>query len=237
MAGTLTFSDIKDEVVRALGNRTDFDSARLLRIINLAQMRIARVARWEELEHLFERSTDITSSAEADRFIPIPTLVRDVYSLMLIDGAYSRKLRRLSVNSIDRKVPMPDYYARRRPRSYILWRENFEVFPVPDAVYLLRARAIVWPTKFSGADGQVSDLDQKDDMIVALSISWAFQTLKMFDESSKWWTVYKSLLSDALVEESENPDLLLLPSEAMQQSGTPGDYIRDPFVRTVNYED
>lgn len=233
MAGTLTYTDLADEILKGLGNRTDFATSRIVRILNISQIRIARAARWEELEQLLERNTDVTADSDQDRMIPIPANVRDVYSIVLLDGSFSRKLTKIQHRTVDRRLPMPHYYERRRPHSYVLWRENFELFPVPDAVYALRARVIMWPTAFTGTSGQVSDLDQKDDMLIALALSWAFQSLKMIEEANRWWAVYKGLLSDAIDEEVENPDIDILPNPGLKDTSTGAPYYSDPFVRQV----
>lgn len=236
MAGVLTLDEIKGEIRSAIANRTDLD-ARLLRIINLSQERIARVHRWEELEQLLQRTTDITTDADIDRLVPIPKNTRDIYSLLLIDTQNkerSRKLTRRHFRSIDRNVPAPDYYTRRIPTSYVLWRETLELFPVPDKVYTLRARAILWPTAFTGDAQQVSDLDHKDDMIISLSISWCFQTLKMKEEAQQWWAIYKGAINDAAGEEVEVPDMDHLPNAGLQNSSSSVEYYKDPFSRSVD---
>lgn len=241
MAGILTFNDIKDEVLKALGNRTDIDTARTVRLLNLSQERIARVHRWEELEQLLQRTTDITTDPDADRFVPIPRNTRDIYSLLLIDTQdkfRSRKLHRVHFRTADRRVPAPDYFTRRIPNIYVLWRETLELFPIPDKVYTLKARAILWPTPFSGDPQQISDLDHKDDLIISLSISWGFQSFKMHDEAQRWWTTYRSAMNDAAGEEVESPDMDHLPHRGIGDGSAATEYYRDPFIRsTISYED
>ncbi|KKL73059.1 hypothetical protein LCGC14_2078690 [marine sediment metagenome] len=233
--GTLTYTDIEDEVTQALGNRDDITSARKTRIINLAQIRIARAWRWEELEAIFDKTLPFTSDAEADKYIAFPDTFRDAYSVVLLDGSRSRKLSRRHTRWIDRRIAMPEHFARRRPTTYVLWRNIMELWPVQDAAYKLRARAITWPTAFVGsaAPNAVSDFDRKDDMLVALSTSWAFKTVKDDDSANSWWRIYKEMLGLAIDEEQERPDMDSLPDVGVQDSIVAPDPWADPFVRSI----
>jgi hypothetical protein len=78
--GTLTYSEIEAEVKAALGDRTDLDS-RLTAIINITQMRIARMKRWEELEAIFTNSIGNTGVLTTDKEVALSTNFRDMYSL------------------------------------------------------------------------------------------------------------------------------------------------------------
>src|SRR3990167_8565002 len=49
--GTLTFTELQDEVRSALGGRTDLN-ARLPRALNIAQQRLARIHDFDEMETL-----------------------------------------------------------------------------------------------------------------------------------------------------------------------------------------
>ena len=148
--GTLTLDNIKTEMRASLGGRTDLDS-RLTTVINLAQMRIARKHRWEELEALYTNTTAFTSTPASDKFLALPANVRDIYSVRLIDGSNSRKLTRVPNRTWDKRLPEPEYYATGRPTLYTLRRNIMELWKVPDAAYSLEAFGIFWPATFSDA--------------------------------------------------------------------------------------
>ena len=231
--GTLTQTELQDEVRSALGGRTDLDS-RMTRGLNLSQMRIARLSRWEELEAIYTGSTAYTGTPADDKFLALPTNLRDVYSVRLIDGTNSRKLTRLTNRIWDRRIPAPEALATGRPRYYTLHRNVMEFWKVPDAAYSVTIRAVEWPTAFTTSDlSAVSDLDQKDDMIIALTTSWFYMTLGNEEMANKWWRIYRNMAIAAGAEESEKPDLDVLPNAGVSSGGTPGDYYADPFVTSV----
>lgn len=234
--GTLTLDGMKSEIRAALGNRTDLDT-RLTRIINLAQMRIARIRRWEELESIYTNTTPYTGVPADDKFLSFPGNMRDIYSVVLKYGAESRKLTRFPNRVWDRQIPMPEYWATGKPSAYTLHRNVMEFWRIPDANYPLVARGVEWPVAFSDTlPDATSQLDQKDDMLIALSTSWCFMTLKDTETSRKWWSIYANMLNAAIGEEAEKPDLDQLPNPGVSGQGFSGDYWRNPWVNDILVE-
>ena len=234
--GTLTLDEIKTEMRSSMGGRTDLNS-RLTVVINLAQMRIARKHRWEELEALFTNTTGFTSTPASDKYLTLPSNVRDIYSVRLIDSSNSRKLIRVPNRSWDRKIPEPEYYSTGRPTLYTLRRNIMEFWKVPDAAYNLEAFGVTWPTAFTDASPTLkSDLDQKDDMIITLAMSWIFMTLRNKDEATKWWGIYANMMKDAVGEEIEKPDLDFPVGGKIGAGALGSEYYKDPFMRSVPTE-
>jgi len=229
--GTLTLTQLKTEVRSALGNRTDLDD-RLTIMLNLAQMRIARRNRWEELETL--NTDNLTyNNDDDDRFLAKPANTRDIHSFVLLDGANSRKLKRRSPRMWDAIVAKPEYFSRGRPSHYVLYREIIELFRMPDSAYSVRLRISLWPTSFSDSSPTAtSDLDHKDDMLIALSNSYAFSTLGDTERAGRWWVIYSNMLKDALREEEQEADLDRLPEAEMRAEVMQGEPWLDPFARS-----
>lgn len=231
--GTLTLAEIKGEIRAALGNRTDEDS-RLTTAINLSQMRIARKHRWEELEALYNRNFEITSSVYNDKFVAFPSNLRDIYSVIVLDGYESRKLIRVPYRRWDRVIPSPEQFSRGTPSHYTLFRNTMELWKVPDEALETIIRAVEWPTSFGSDETALSDLDQKDDMIITLTVSWFLMTQGREDDANKWWGIYKNLMNDAGAEEDERPDLDLLPGPgAGSNSAMLAPYYQDPFQQDI----
>jgi len=82
--GTLTFTELQDEVRSALGGRTDLN-ARLPRALNIAQQRLARIHDFDEMETLTTTTFGFAGTT-ADRFLALPSK-REVFSIILLDGA------------------------------------------------------------------------------------------------------------------------------------------------------
>ncbi len=232
--GTLTLDEMKTELRSSLGGRTDLN-ARLTTVINLAQMRIARKYRWEELEALFTNTTAFTSTPASDKFLALPLNVRDIYSVRLIDGANSQKLTRVPNRSWDKRIPEPEYHSTGRPSLYTLRRNIMEFWRVPDKAYDLVAFGIIWPTAFTDASpSAVSTLDQKDDMLITLSMSWIRMSLSEIDAAARWWTIYADMINDSVNEEVEKPDLDFPVGLKADDGALSGNYYQDPFVKSVD---
>lgn len=231
--GTLMLSELEDEIRAGLGNRTDLD-ARLPRALNIAQTRITRVINWEELQEIYTGITGFTSTPADDKFLALPSSVRKINSVRLLDGFNSRKLIRVQHVAWDRTVPAPQAQAVGRPSMYTQYRNIMEFWKVPDAAYSLECRTVDWPTPFVAASpNAVSDLDNKDDMLISLSLSWLYLTLKNDPMARRWWVTYTGQLNTAMGEELEQPDLDLLPSAGVGSIGASVPYYQDPFVTGV----
>ena len=100
----------------------------------------------------------------------------------------------------------------------------------PDEAYTLRARASVWPTAFtgSGASTQTSDLQEKDDLLIALSVNWLYQSLGNYERSGRWWTTFMNMLKSSVMEEHERPDLTITPGTSADSLS---EYWKDPFTQ------
>src|SRR5688500_4635628 len=140
--GTLTFAELKEEVRAGLLARSDTD-LRLGRFVNLAQQRLARMHDFNEMEII---STTLlrNTGEDSDRFLQMPTL-REVYSIVLLDGANSRKMVGRTPQYMDRFQSMPEYWARSWPVNYCEWGSYIETFPLPQADYYVRMRWTQWP--------------------------------------------------------------------------------------------
>lgn len=229
--GTLTNTEMQDEIRSSLGNRTDLD-ARLERFLNLAQMRIARKHKWEELKNLLTTATGFTSTPADDKFLVIPTGTRTIYSIVLIDGENSRKLIGYTEKEFEKTIPYPERYDTDRPSIFTRWGSSVEFWRVPDAVYVLEIRRSVWPTVFS-TGSQTSDLDRKDDMIIMLALAWANASLSKRETATYYWRIYSNMINDAIGEERENPDIDITNQAVNRDFLNTGEYWKNPFVIAV----
>ena len=230
--GTLTYEQMTTEVLANLGNRTQFDTSRLLNIMNLVQIRIARKPKWKELKDTVESTFTITASAKDDKFITVPANTRDILTFRVItsDGN-SRKLHRRSTRQMDRIVPEPEYYSRGDPTIYSEFKDKMELWRVPDTADTYLLRRTTWATPFTGLTTQTSDLEEKDDMIVALASSWALHSIGRIEDSRQWWVVYNDMYKNAVEENNEEPDEELLSDSQLLER--PGEYWLDPFIHGV----
>ena len=231
--GTLTFSDLQDEVRAALGNRTDLD-ARLPRVINLAQQRLARIHDYDEMEVI---STTVISNTgnDNDKYLTLP-LKREVFSIVLLDGANSRKLIQRTPQYWDRRLPMPEYWSRDRSQDYIIWGNVVEIWPLPDASYTLRMRWSMWPADLVNANDK-SEFLNKDELLIELSLVYLLNSLGKEADAAKHSAIVSMLMAEAAAKDDTKPDLNILPSasdaQVLAEGGIGSTPWIDPFVKST----
>lgn len=231
--GTLTLTQIKTEIRSNFAGRTDLND-RLTIGINLSQQRIARRHKWEELEQSQSSTILDTGVIDTDRFTSLPNNTRDVHSLVIIDTANNsryQKLKYIDNRLWDRQITAADQLTRGFPSHYTRWQNQLELYKVQDASYTLRARVTIWPTAFSDSSpNATSSLDEKDDMIIALTTAYFYNSLKKLTEAGRFWAIYLDMLNNAIREDNEKPDADMLPRSGVRQSSGPINYPSDPFI-------
>ena len=231
--GTLTASQLEAEVRVHLGRRESEDT-RLIIALNLAQMRIARMHRWEELESLTSDTLPQTGNITDDSFLDLSSLnIRDVYSIRITDGSRSKKLTRLSVQHFDAKVPDVSIYSAGMPNIYTIYNlVSLQMYPSPDAAYNYSIRYLAWPIPLVSGGAVPSELDQKDDMLITLASSYVYHSLGKDDKAKQFFGMYAAMLNEAAQEELEKPGMAILPDFEVGRlnSGGGGPYYLDPFM-------
>jgi hypothetical protein len=230
--GTLTYTELQNEVRFGLGGRTDLDS-RLPSIINLAQQRLARIHDYDEMEVISTTTVNNTGSTN-DKYLTLPNK-REVFSIVLLDGASSRKLIQRTPQFWDRRIPMPEYWARDRVQDYIIWGQTVELWPLPNATYTLRMRWSQWPQDLV-ASTDTSQFLQKDEILVELALVYCFNSLGKEDDARKHSANVSMLMLEAQQKDDTHPDLNILPSasdaQVIQDGGLGSTPWLDPFIRS-----
>lgn len=227
--GILTLTELQNEVRAALGGRTDLNS-RLTSIINLAQTRLARMKDFREMQVISTTPLSNTGS-DNDKYIVLPN-VRKVFSVVILDGANSRKLTQRTPQFWDRFIPKPEHWARDRPTDYIIWNNTLEIYPLPASALTLKTRWTRYPNALvAGTD--VSEFLQKDDVLIELSIAYAMRSLGKEDDARKHESHAQTLLNEGAMMDESQPDMNILPaaSDSQVMGGTTHEYWNDPFYR------
>jgi hypothetical protein len=142
----------------------------------------------------------------------------------------TKKLVRVGLRQWDHLMPAAEESSPGEPTHYARYRNHLELWRVPNVTYIMKRRQTVWPPLF--VDGAVSKFDNKDDIIVAAATSWGFQSLGQREEGGTWFTMYKDLFADAVVEDGQEADLLIVPRGISEEEGAlTTDPVADPFVK------
>lgn len=222
--GTLTRSELEAEIRASLGNRTDLNS-RLPRILNMTQDLITRIWPWSELEDSVTGTT-----VDGTKTITFSTRNRDVYSFLLLDGTRSRKVKYIPLRLWDKKIPYPEQYTEGRPEFYTSYGSTLEMWRIPDDAYSYIIRRVKWPTNFTSASDVASDLEHKDDIIIALAVSYAFRTLGNIEKADSWGRTGGFGLKQAIEEDEGKSDYAI---SAEYISNISDDYWLNPWVRDM----
>ncbi len=227
--GTLTRSELVEELKGFFGNRDDITDARYVRWLNLAQSRISRLADWEELEKLSYDTTSNTGDKDVDKFLALPQNTKEIMSVRLISDTESRKLTGYVYKEFDAAIPYPQRYATGKPTIYTHWAGQLELWRIPDAAYRIEIRRIVRPTVFDLSSDNASDLREKDDAILMLAASWGHASLRNNEDARYYWRIYASMINESLGEDKERPDMDIVGfrEQGELKSSTPW---ADPFV-------
>jgi len=231
----LTLAQIKSEVTTILGGRTDIES-RLNNMVNLSQLRLARLHDFDELRAKATIDTVITANAADDKIVSLSTLARyrKIYSIRLYStNQRSRKLKKILSKNWDRRIPEPEFYSRGIPEAYTLWgKDTMELWRVPDIVYTMHFRYSRWPNLVTDADdGNNLDLENIDDLIIHLTGSYAALSLGHMEKSNELFSIYRTLAREAIGEDDEDFERSLTGMGDSLSSSSLG--YDDPFVRSV----
>lgn len=240
--GLLTLDELKVEMRSYMANRTDLND-RLEIFLTLAQMRMVRAHQFEEFQVTAALAFPFAND-DTDAFLSIDSTIYKLWSIRILkDSAGTKlsganKLEFVPPRRWDDKVVHPDFFARNQPRVYTRWggpEGQLEVAPMPDQAYTGTWRGLKRPTSFIGASSsQKSDLYEKDDLLIALAVTIALDSLDMEDRARAMWTRYRFMLSEAIDEDDTHPDGDIKPSfETMGRFVEPA-YWRDPFVHSVH---
>lgn len=240
--GTLTLAEIKTEVRAGLGNRTDLDD-RLTRLVNLAQIRMARTHHFDEMGVKSSITFPNTSDPEADKILSLSSItpaVWRIWSLRLTHQgstilSNARRLVYVRPREWDDKIPAPEYYSVNKPRLYTRFggveSNELEIWPSPDITYTGTLRYGKQPTYLVN-DGDTSDFDEKDDLLITLTLVLAKDSLGMQDEAKSMFQQYLFMYNEGSVADDAQPDEAIIPSfEALGRSAYVGDYWKEPFIR------
>lgn len=232
--GTLTLTELKDEVRSGLGKRTDLDT-RLTRFLNLAQQRLARLHDFDEMEKI-SLSTFPFANTSADKYITLPGL-RELYSFKLIDGQQSRPLRQVTPRMWNRVIPAPQEYTRDKPTHYTIWNNTCVIWPLARQADLeAEIWWTRWPSEFSDSTPDVkSDYNQKDEILIELALVYAYNSLGKIDDAQAHWARAKPLLVEAINTDQTKPDLEIVPGPGHEEllNGLSHEYWNDPFIRSL----
>lgn len=237
--GTLTTSELIDEVKKHLGDRSDLTDARVVRVLNLQQERLARSYDYREFRQLVTGTLSSSGTKANDKILTFASLglsqaIRDIYSFRVLDESRSRKLVNYSPRIFDQTIPDIEFYDRNIPSVYVVWSDQFELWKIPDQDYEFEIRLTTWPTALStGNLSAKSDFEEKDDLLITIATSYLYNSYGEYDRASHFFGIFRSMWEQSKIEDFDRPDRDIKPPAGEKQPVTSEEYWTNPFVRDV----
>lgn len=156
-----------------------------------------------------------------------PDECRYIYDIRLIDGAMSRKLIAMPPRRMDLFVPFAASCNQTRPTHYIEWKDWIQLYPIPDATYVIKIRYYKW-TEFD-ASTTIADVDNIDDIIINAAAMHVWKILGEPEQAAIMEKAVEVSLAKCGKLERMKPDLVLKPSMG-KVARADSDTVDDPFV-------
>lgn len=231
-------NEVLDNLARANTALTRSGTALSDRVVvwlNRAQTYILR-----DYDILFKRST--TSTVASQQTYAFPSDINAIYSMTIQNGTSSWKLTCMLPWEFDRYVANPSADVSTQSRIYVPYKTtgDFELYPIPDAVYTLNLRYSAIPTELA-ADSSVTDYSalgiDVDDILIKYATAEGYKYLQELIDSAKWEADAKSSAKKMYASLRGYPDWSPLGN------GFPGpkyseyrvsDYWNNPFIMSIN---
>jgi hypothetical protein len=225
--GYLTRDEFISEVRENLGGRTDITDATIIRKLNLALQKISRKHDFRDLQRYAYNEI-----GEGEVYIKTAEEVREVYSFILVDNSgIRRKLVRVAIRAWDKMFENSQRTSTAVPTHYNVWRQDLQLYPVPNDSYKVELKYTVWPDLFeAGVDNnKVAQYEHLDDVIINFATSEMFRQLNQNVEADNYLSMAMIELRDAIKEDKIKPDEFIVPNADIESGGI-GEYWNDPFI-------
>lgn len=195
-------------------------------VLNRTQTRMSRKHDFREHRKIYSGSTTTSVKNYA-----LPSAWKTIYDLRLIDGSQSRKLEHAQGQHFDEMVAYPENLSTGHPIWYVPYGNAMDLYPIPDASYVMYMKCTIWPTTIVATTDSISYDSDKDDLLVYGMTEALFQLLQMHEDSAVYNAQFQTALKDAINVDGKYPDWNPVGRGfGFTQSRYVGDPWKDPFV-------
>ena len=236
--GVLTLQDFETEVLAGLGNRTDITTQRVVNALNLAQSRIGRSYDFSEMATVSFAQMSFTSNPALDKYLVPPERTKTIHSFVVLDTSagqsslgQSNKVIEKPWRWFDSRYPAPEWFPPGWPMIYKRWGNILVMVPAPLLQFTAQLSYTTFPTAFAlGATTQVSDFRDKDDLIIAYTLSYFWKLLSRPDRAAYMEEQAQKLLDEAVERDDKRPDMEVSRDIPALAGRALGPYWADPWV-------
>lgn len=115
-------------------------------------------------------------------------------------------VRRLIAGRRDQLFPLTNTNHTGRPFYYSIYGTQIEVYPMPDATYIMKGRAIVWPNTVTLGSSSTGLGDEFDDVIEEYVTMSCFSRLQQPEDAALWYSRYERDLRATMAALDDYPD-------------------------------
>lgn len=230
--GELNRMEIEVLVKKGLGNRNDLDDT-IPQFIDWAQAQIISTMLSSGIvlrELLLESSIDTVVD---DPAVIFPVMVKNIFSVRLIDGVSSKRLSYTTNRRFDALAPDSTSMASGTPSMYTVVSNNpdlvgltLNLYRVPGAIYPIKLRYLAGLPPLVYSDK--SPLVGMDEIIVALATAKGHLLVGNQEKNSVFYNIGSSLLNKHLTAHGV-PYADVEISMSRGGGGSGHDYWLDPF--------
>jgi hypothetical protein len=247
--GLLTLTEFQTEILAGLGNRGDIPLPRISTALNLAQSRVARAYNFSEMALLSFAQMNFTGVQAVDKYLVPPPNLKNIHSFVLLDTSagsaslgQSQKVTEKPWRWFDKQFPAPEWLAPGWPTIYARWGQVIVMVPTPQMQFTAQLRYIGYPRPFlSQANGnsnfmlQTSDFEYKDDILIAYSLAYLFESLGRPDRAQYFEELGKTKLDEAIEKDDDRPDIEVSRDMPELNAALLGPYWASPWISSSSY--
>jgi hypothetical protein len=183
-------------------------------------------------------------------FIP-PPRTKTIHSFVLLDTSanpgpppvkgpigslgQSRKVVEKPWRWFDAHFPAPEWIPPSWPEIYCRFGQVITMVPPPFLQFTSQIRFTQFPTPFDvNTPTQVSDLENKDDVIIAWTLGYFFKMLGRLDRSAYFEGLAQEQLDEAIERDDTRPDIEVSRDiPAVGLATLQGAYWANPFIKSA----
>lgn len=228
----MTLAEMRTVVQNATGNqKTTF-----LDIIDVclksAQKTLATLIDFPELRQKVTFTTTASDNSYTFTDLGVTNMRGDqFYSIHYLKTSDAVPVTYVDPIEWDSKI-LPSRTLEGEPSHYTIWGRVLDLYKIPDDAYNLQIRYFSWPT-FPAAAGDDMGLQDVDELIQALAISYAFGSQEKQTQQKEWRSIFSSLLNSFIKDDIKHLNNRMTGTKSRVLTTLRSDYYADPFVRGV----
>lgn len=146
----------------------------------------------------------------------------------------SRKVVEKPWRWFDQKYPAPEWLPAGWPSIYKRFGNLITMVPAPFLQFTAQLSYTQYPTPFVDTQpSQVSDFENKDDVIINYALAYFFKVLGRADRAAYFETLAKEQLDEAIERDDNRPDIEVSRDVPAIAGAPQGPYWADPFVKNA----